>query len=470
MDIKLSGSQVNAVVTTGIYCRAGCAGRPNPSNTLRYSSNLAAEAAGFRPCLRCRPDRLTPAPIDTAAPGVVVNSLMLITDGFLDRRSEDELGRAVGISSRQLRRLFLQHIGATPVAVAQSRRAHFARRLLDETDMPVSQIAPASGFRTVRQMNRAMRDIFHFTPTELRARRSRADRLAADGGLKLHIPFTPPFDFATMLNYLAARAIPGVESVSDGVYRRVTTTCGFPGAIEVSLARDGKSLEMVAHLPTFNSLIDDAARVRRLFGIDINYSQGRAALLNDRHLGGEVAARPGITVPGAWDRFETAVRIIGGQQITVKAASELTGRIAREFGEEAPGLSEHGLSRVFPSAAALAEADLASLGMPGARAETIRAFASAVASGRLDLRAYAPLPDLLERLTAITGIGLWTAHLIAMRVLGHMDAFPESDLGLKKALNRLSPGEATSHRGIIDAWRPWRSLAAMYLWTMPHVG
>lgn len=466
MDIKLAGNQVNAVITTGIYCRAGCAARPNPENTIRHSSHIAAEAAGFRPCLRCRPDQLTPVPVEPEAPEPVVRALLSITDGFLDHMGEPELGHAVGMSPRQLRRLFLTHVGATPNAVARSRRAHFARRLLDETDLPVTSIATAAGFRTARQMNRVMIEIFRFSPTDLRSRRRKADRLVADGGIALSIPFNQPFDFHRILGYLDKRAIPGVESVQGGSYRRTTSTCGFPGAIEVSQTSNECSLKLTAHLPTFDSLIDDVANCRRLFGLDFDLGQAKSDLSEDESIGYQVTQRPGITVPGAWDRFETAVRIMVGQQISVKAASSITGRIATEFGQQVTGLQQFGLSRIFPSAQILAQADLTKVGMPGSRADSIQGFSQAVASREIDLTSHLPFSDLIAQLTELPGIGPWTANLMAMRVFGHRDAFPGSDLGLKKGLEKLRATNPAAANVMIEGWKPWRSIAAMYLWTM----
>src|SRR5919106_4755360 len=258
---------ISAVMTTGIYCRAGCPASPHKRNVVRYSSPVAAEAAGYRPCLRCRPDRSPPTYANGITPSPVRNALLLISEGALDSSTEEELGRRVGLSARQLRRLFLEHVGATPSFVARSRRAHFARRLLDESDLSITDVSYAAGFRSVRQMNRVMLDTFRFTPSELREKRRERDRLVADGGLPLRVPYDKPFDFQAMLRFLGRRTVAGVETIDGTSYRRTITTCGHPGAIEISDAGDGKHLVVLAHLPTFNSLIDDISRVRRIFGL-----------------------------------------------------------------------------------------------------------------------------------------------------------------------------------------------------------
>ena len=463
---EMGEREVNAVFTTGIYCRAGCTGRSKPSNRAAYPSAVAAQAAGFRPCLLCRPDRRADVLIDGATPEVVRQALMLISDGFMDQNTAAALGGRIGISPRHLNRLFEDHIGATPALIAQSRRAHFARRLLDETDLTITDISSASGFRSIRQMNRVMRQVFRFTPSELRRKRRKADRLVVDGGLRLRIPTPSGFEFGAVLEYLAPRAIPGVESVVDGVYRRVTNTCGYPGVIEVSAGPDSSGLELVAHLPSFNGLLGDVARCRSLFGMEVDISGARDDLADDPLLAPLISSRPGLTVPGAWDRFETAIRIILGQQVTVRGASTLAGRITRELGIPVSGLGEIGLGFLFPSAHRLAEADLKEMGISRSRSLALRSFARVVDDGSLDLYDHSELPALLSRLQQLPGIGPWTANMLAMRVFGHMDAFPSTDLGLRNAVAKLLPPGAPTGEIVektAQNWRPWRSLAFTYL-------
>jgi len=458
---------VNAVRTTGIYCRDGCAGRPKAHNVSRFATAVAAEAAGYRPCLLCRPDRLPDA--STSAHEVVERALMLITAGALDEETEETLAGRLGVTARHLRRLFQEHVGATPAFVARSRRAHFARRLLDETDLRIVDVAGASGFASVRQMNRVMRDVFRFTPAELRARRRQRDRLVADGGLRLRVPFEGALAFEELLAYLAPRAIPGVEVIEGSTYRRTTSTHGEPGAIEVSRA-DAHHLLVVAHLPTWNSLIDDVSRVRRLFGLDTAPAEA-TPLAEDPLLADAIAALPGLRVPGAWDPFETAVRVFLGQQVTVGGATTLAGRLVEAFGQPVEGLQALGLTHIFPSAAAIADAstpDLRGIGMPGARAEALREFARAYLEERVRLDAAVPLDEATEALQALSGVGPWTAHMIAYRAMGQRDAFAAGDLGLRRNAARLlgepAPLDAAALERLAEGWRPHRALAALHLW------
>jgi AraC family transcriptional regulator of adaptative response / DNA-3-methyladenine glycosylase II len=455
---------ISAVMTTGIYCRAvGCPASPNRENVVEYMSPVAAEAAGYRPCLRCRPDRSPPILVANGSSEPLANALLLINEGALDEANEEDLGRRVGLSGRQLRRLFLDHVGATPAFVARSRRAHFARRLLDESDLSIADIAFAAGFNSVRQMNRVVADTFRFTPTELRAKRRERDRLTADGGLPLRVPYSRPFDFDAMRTFLGSRAIGGLEAVDGRSYRRTITTCGHPGAIEISDAGDGKHLLVLAHLPTYNSLIDDISRVRRIFGLDQPSADAIAALRRDPLIGPLVRQRKGLRLVGAWDRFETAVRIVIMQRISVRAAQTIIARMIRTFGTPVPGLSELGLTHVFPSAQRLANASvsrLAALGMPATRAATVKALATVYTSEALSLEPTTSLNVLVERLRAIPGIGPWTAECIALRAVGHLDAFPADDLGLCRAAG-MTPAELADRA---EEWRPYRGLAAMHLW------
>ena len=442
----MADREVNAVFTTGIYCRSGCSGRPLPANCAPFPSAVAAQAAGFRPCLLCRPDRRAEVLIDGSTPEVVRQALMLISDGFMDQNTAVMLGRRLGISTRHLNRLFEDYLGATPTLIAQSRRAHFARRLLDETDLTITDVSSASGFRSVRQMNRVMMGVFRFSPSELRKKRREARRLVADGGLRLRIPTPVGFDLEPVLRYLGPRSIPGVESVVDGVYRRVTNTCGYPGVVEVTTRRDGDGLEMVAHLPSYVGLLDDVARCRSLFGLHVDYTEARTQLEDDNALMPLVSARPGLTIPGSWDRFETAVLAVLEQYGTVSSASKNAGKIASNFGIPVPGLAQMELGFLFPSAEPLAQADLGELGLSTAGTDAVRSVSEAVADGSLDLYDHSELPTLLARLQEVPGSGRSAAATMAMRVFGHLDAFP---------------GSETAEAG--DHWRPWRSLAFSYL-------
>jgi AraC family transcriptional regulator of adaptative response / DNA-3-methyladenine glycosylase II len=444
---------LSAVTTTGIYCHPGCSASPNAANVLEYASAAAAEADGFRACLRCRPYRTHHADPWVQGPELVCRAVRLILDGALDDQVEAVLARRLGVSPRHLRRLFLEHVGATPDQLARSRRAHFARRLLDDTDLPVADIAFAAGFGSVRQMARVMHDIFHASPTALRAKRRQSDRLVADGGLDTRLTFQPPLAWDDLLEFLAPRAIPGVESVVDGGYRRTIEVDGLTGALEVR--RDPDHLIARFHLPKWDGLIHHVARVRHLFDLDHDPSRIASCLGRDAVL----APWPdGLRVPGCWDPFEAGVRAIIGQQVSVAGATTTLGKIVAAHGTPAPGLEALGLTSRFPNPAALTDVDLP---IPRQRANAVRSFAASVADGRLALDGSTPLEEFQEHLCVLPGVGPWTAQYLALR-LGYADAFPASDLGVLKVLGSGSPREASEQS---QAWRPWRSYATVRLWS-----
>jgi AraC family transcriptional regulator of adaptative response / DNA-3-methyladenine glycosylase II len=402
----------------------------------------------------------------------------MISSGYLDRHDESELAARVGYSTRQLRRLFTTHVGASPAFVARSRRAHFARRLLDESDLPMPTIASASGFGGPRQMNRVIHEIFGFGPRELRAKRRRSDTLVADGGLKLRLPFLEPFDRAGALDHLGSRCTPGVESLEDAIYRRTLVVCGNPGMIEVDLGGAEEHLLLIAHLPTFDSVIDDVSRIRLMFGLDDDVATAGRHLADDPILGELIATRPGVRIIGGWDRFETAVRVVVGQQVSVAGATTTTGRLVAACGSSLDGAmqlatSEHDgdslqLGFLFPTADQLRGADPAHLGMPRSRAHALIGLASAVADGRVDLSTGDP-DQLRSELLALPGIGPWTTELVCMRALRDPDAFPASDLGIRQALgiltNATGPVPAAEAEQMAESWRPFRAVAAQHLWT-----
>ncbi len=493
--------QVAAVRTTGIYCRANCTAQPLPHNVTHYSNPVAAEVNGFRPCLRCHPERRAGSLVDLDVPAPVQAALLRINDGFLDDHDEEALAAHVGYSARQLRRLFELHVGATPTTIARSRRAHFARCLIDDTDLTFAQIACAAGFGGPRQLHRAITSVFCFTPTELRSKRQRGEGPRLDGGLVLGIPYLAPFDFEAFISHQAARVIPGVEAVNadpDGGSRYVRSfaACGHPGIAEVMLPADAavgahgptnavsgadwlcettRRLELRLHLPTYDSIIDVVSRCRALLGTDADPAPATAALADDPLIGPLIGEAPGLRVPRSWDRFETAIRIVVNQQISLAAASTMTGRIAQRLGTPIDALSEccEGdpvpLSRLFPDAATLAGAGpsgLAGLGFTQRRIDTIVGLARAVTSGDVDLCAVDNLEAVVDRLCELPGIGPWTAHLIAMRVYGHDDAFPASDLGLRQAVEQLvgHPVSASELEALAEPWRPYRAWAAQHLW------
>lgn len=453
---------VQGVTTTGIYCVPSCSARPHPANVVPYPSPAAAEAAGFRACLRCRPYR-HPDATTVTGPELVCRAVRLVSDGALDHGTEVDLAARLGVSARHLRRLFAVHVGTTPDALARSRRTHFARRLLDDTELSVTDIAWAAGFGSLRQLNRACQDIFRAPPTELRARRRKADRLVADGGLALRLPITGPLAWDVLLGYFARRAIAGVEAVADGTYRRTVLIDGSPGMLELERPAPDHLLLRV-HLPHLHDLRHVVERARRIFGLDRDPRAAEAHLGADPVLAPLLAARPGLRVAGTWDPFETGVRAIVGQQVSVAGASTITGRIVARAGTPVAGLGAVGLTHTFPTPGELAQADLDAIGMPGARVAAVQAFAAAVDKGELPLDGRLDLDDLLAAICAVPGLGPWTAGYLAMR-MGEPDAFPAADLGLRRAASPDGdplPTRTLSERA--EAWRPHRALAAVHLW------
>jgi AraC family transcriptional regulator, regulatory protein of adaptative response / DNA-3-methyladenine glycosylase II len=450
----------SAVVTTGIYCRPGCSARPLAENVRTFPVAAAAEAAGYRACHRCRPYRW-PHSVNWTAPELVCRAVRLILDGALDHAGEADVGARLGVSARHLRRLFNSHLGVTPDGLARSARAHFARRLLDDTDLTITEIAFASGFGSLRQFNRVCREVFRESPRALRARRRNADRLVADGGLLLRLPFHGPFDWEAMLDYFAGRAIPGVEYISGDTYRRTVVVGGDPGVLELRSGGDDH-LVLRAHLPHWEELVHVVQRARHIANLDFDLDEPARRLVRDAIIGPLVRARPGLRPPGTWDPFEMGVRAIVGQQVTVAWANSIAGRIVERSGTRVPGLERLGLTHTFPSASTLACADYTGLGLVPARADAVRSFARAVAEDALRLDRSVSLERLIASLTALDGIGAWTAHYLALR-LGEPDACPTTDLGLQRALSRPAP-QGSPADDLAERWRPWRALAATHLW------
>lgn len=448
----------SAVRTTGIYCRPGCGARPRAENVVTFELAAAAEAAGYRACLKCRPYRLAGA-VSASAPELVCRAVQQIIAGALDEDTETALGHHLGVSARHLRRLFKQHLGVTPTQLAYSRRAHFARRLLDDSDLTITQVALASGFGSVRHFNRAMRDVFRSSPRDLRERRRRHDRLVTDGGLTLRMPFEPPYDWEATLRFLAQRAIPGVESVDGGGYRRTIVLDGDPGLLEVE-AGGPDHLLLRSHLPYWEGLIHVVEHTTRMLGIDTDTSAGEALLATDQLLGPLVRRQAGVRIPGAWGSFEMAVHAIIGQELDPVSTRDALAAIVRSHGTHIPGLP-HGLKYAFPSDATLADANLGACQLPIAISSTVSKFAAAVATNAVQLDTAASLDELVSSLTMIPAVNASTAQMIALR-LGHHDAFPYADRQVRTALQLIGapsgPVEAMAER-----WRPWRALAAAHL-------
>lgn len=470
-DARFDGRFFLGVTTTGIYCRPVCpAPTPRPSNVRYFACAAAAEEAGFRPCRRCRPETSPGTPAWLGSSTTVSRALRLIGEGAFDEEGIETLAERLGVTSRHLRRLFTRHLGASPIAVAETRRVHFARLLIDDTTVPMHSVALHAGFRSIRQFNHAILRSFRESPTRLRERaRGKRSESAANAGLTVRLAFRPPFDWAAVADYLRERAIPGVEEVTASAYRRTITHGSANGWIEVRPLRGENALALRIALADPCASLGIVARVRRIFDLDADPLRILADLRRDVRMRRLIPPRRGIRVPGAWDAFELAVRAILGQQVSVRAATTLSGRLVRTFGSELPGGASGALTSLFPKPAALAEAPLECIGLPSTRAGAIRALARAIETGGLSLDASAGLEEAVQRLTNLPGVGSWTAKYVAMRALGEPDAFPETDLGLRRALgDGNGPAPAAALLRAAEAWRPWRSYAAVALWTASH--
>ncbi|MEA2916858.1 MAG: AraC family transcriptional regulator [Bradyrhizobium sp.] len=464
-DARFDGRLFVGVKTTGIYCRPICPARtPKFENVSFYASAAAAQEAGFRPCLRCRPETSPDLAFWRGTSNTVSRALALIEAGGLDEADVEGLANRLGVGARQLRRLFHQHVGASPVAVAQTRRVLLAKQLIHETTLPMAEVALASGFNSVRRFNETFLQMFGRSPATLRRVRDKTRREA--GSLSVRLAYRPPYDWDAMLAFLRARAIPGVEMVSENVYRRTIAIGEASGMIEVAPA-DKNRVDVSVRFPDMAALPQIIARVRRVFDLAADPDMIGEHLSLDPALAPLVAARPGLRVPGAWDGFELAVRAIFGQQITVPAATKLLGRLVEVHGTRLPATIRdvEGLGHLFPSPARVAKADLSVLGMPKARAVAVTSLAQAICADPAIFSRGACLEEAIAKLRSLPGIGEWTAQYIAMRELREPDAFPAADIGLLRAMatadGRPSPAELLSRA---ERWRPWRAYAALHLW------
>jgi AraC family transcriptional regulator of adaptative response / DNA-3-methyladenine glycosylase II len=461
-DARFDGKFFIGVLSTGIYCRPVCRARTSKeSNVLYFPSAAAAAEAGFRPCLRCRPECSPGTPAWAGTRNTVSRALQLIGENGLNGGGVEPLAGRLGIGSRHLRRLFLKHLGATPIAVAQTRRLHFAKKLIDETTLPMTQLALASGFGCVRRFNAAIQKTYHRTPTQIRRLAPRSRALPENEYLfRLH--FRPPYHWEGMLDFLAARATPGVEVVEMGTYRRTISLNGSDGCFEVSPDDKHQALSVRIQFGDSRMLFRIIERIRRMFDLNADWQAIARRLRIDKALRGRVRAEPGRRVPGCWDGFELATQAILGQQAGVKRAATLSGRIAKAYGR--PFSAAANLTHIFPTPETLAGARLEMIGVPKTRARTIRAFAHAICEGHIRFAEFAESATLLARLCKIQGIGKWAAQYVAMRALAEPDAFPSTDSALLRALHLRSSAELERRA---QPWRPWRAYAAMYLWDEP---
>jgi AraC family transcriptional regulator, regulatory protein of adaptative response / DNA-3-methyladenine glycosylase II len=464
-DARFDGRFFTGVTTTGIYCRPICPARtPLSKNVIFFPTAAAAQEAGFRPCLRCRPETAPDLGAWRGTSNTVSRALRLIEHGALDDDDVDALAGRLGVGERQLRRLFRQHLGASPVAVAQTRRVLLAKQLIHETLLPMTEVAFASGFGSIRRFNETFQQLFGRSPRALRRSASSDFSAAAAGELVLLLRYHPPYDWDAMTAFLQRRAIAGIEHVTAERYARTLQLDGLTGTVAVEPA-DGNALRVTVRFPKLSALPVIIARLRRVFDLGADPLAIAAHLAKDPTLAPLVKSRPGLRVPGAWDGFELAIRAVLGQQITVPAAARLAGRMVAAYGEPL-GLPDNHLTHVFPRPDRIAGADLAPLGMPRSRAAALSAVAAAAVADPLVFEANCELDEAVKRLCAIRGVGEWTAQYIALRQLREPDAFPAADLGLLRAIAGREGRKHSSSELLdrADAWRPWRAYAAQHLW------
>lgn len=471
-DARFDGVFFVGVTSTGIYCRPVCPVKPpREENCLFFDSAEAAEKATFRPCLRCRPE-LAPgnAPVDSSR-RIAGLLMQRIEEGAIEGvESLESIAAQFSLSTRQLRRIVHKELGVSPMELKQTRRLLLAKQLLTETSLPVTEVAYASGFASLRRFNDVFSQQYRMPPGKLRKAASEGDRKWVAGETSaLLLSYRPPFDWDALLSFLRLRAIKGVESVDEFRYARTVRLGAHTGWVSVEHVPQKRALRVTfTHTltPVLPALL---RRLRNLFDLDAHPSVIAAHLEQDPLLCKSIRAFPGLRVPGAFDGFEMVMRAILGQQITVKAATTVGGRVASAFGEPVETPVE-GLTHFAPLASRIACAtldDIASLGIVSARSRTILAVAQACDRGELALEAATHPEEAIARLVSLPGIGEWTAHYIAMRALRWPDAFPKDDVVVKKNLGGVTAKEAEH---LSQAWRPWRSYAVMHIWKSlaPH--
>jgi AraC family transcriptional regulator, regulatory protein of adaptative response / DNA-3-methyladenine glycosylase II len=462
-DPRYDGIFFIAATSTRLYCRPSCPARqPKRANVRFYPTAAAAQSAGFRACKRCRPDAAPGSPEWNWRADRVARAMRLIGDGIVDREGVPGLAERLGFSDRHLRRLLSEQVGATPVALARAQRANTARLLIESTAMPFAEAALAAGFHSVRQFNDTIRDVFASTPSEMRDRANRA-RPRSPGVVELRLSCREPFDGAALLRFLEVRAVPGLEDVSAGTYRRALTLAHGIGMVELTPERS--AVRCVLRLDDLRDLTTAVARCRRLLDLDADPLAIAEALGHDEVIGDLVRARPGLRVPGCLDGDELALRALLGQRASLRTARMRTARLVETFGtrlEQPLGTVTH----TFPAAAVLAEADPKAFAGLSLRRDALQTLAARLGNGEVRIDAGSDPSEALTRLLAIRGIGPWTAAYVAMRGFHDPDAFPRSDAGLRRALTAMGyPDDPHSVTDLQQGWRPWRAYAALQLWT-----
>lgn len=471
-DARFDGWFFVGVTSTGIFCRPSCPARtPKRENVRFFVTAAAAQAAGFRACRRCRPDTAPGSPEWDVRGDLVGRAMRLIADGLVDREGVAGLARRMAVSERHLNRLLTSTVGAGPLALARARRAHTARILIETTVLPFTDVAFAAGFASIRQFNDTIRETFGASPTVLRRARGRdlvrnragTGAPTPTGTLSLRLPARLPFDGPRVIAFLALRAVPGIEEVTpSGAYRRVLDLDHGPAVVELAPTAD--HVDATLRLSDLRDLTAAVERCRRLLDLDADPVAIDDRLGADPLLGPLVDSRPGLRSPGTVDGAELAVRAVVGQQVSVVGARTVAGQLTRSFGKPLAS-PDGGLTHCFPTPDALAAADEAAFPMPRSRARAIKGLAGAIADGDLVLDPGADRDEVRQRLVERPGIGPWTAAYVALRALGDPDSFMPTDLGVRRALERMDrPGDATSAAGLATEWRPWRSYALHHLW------
>jgi len=454
-DPRFDGKFFIGVHGSGVYCRVICPAPTAKEKNCRYFATAAGAAeAGYRPCLRCRPECApgTPAWLGTSA--TVARALRLIEERGLEEEGVEGLAERLGVGARHLRRLFLQHLGASPTAVARTRRAHFAKKLIDETTLSMTHIAMAAGYGSVRRFNADFAKFYRRTPSEIRA------KVRATGALPEHeytflLRFRPPFDWKGMLALLRASAVPHVESIDEGSYRRNISLQGCDGYLHVSLDEKRSALRARIQFSNPRALFQIVERVRRIFDLNADWTSLSQTLGSDPLLAPRLRAWPGLRVPGCWDGYELAVCTIVAARANGRGTRELS-HIIERFGR--PVRNTSGLTRAFPEPRVLAAANIAEFGLIGKRASILQGFARAIVDGRIDFDRIVDSDGFITRMRAMTGMDQWMAQYISMRALGEPDAFPVDKQNLPVNFDGI-----TAFKQYAEAWRPWRSYAAVYL-------
>lgn len=455
-DARFDGVFYVGVKTTGIYCRPSCpAVTPKKENVTFYATAAAAQDAGFRACRRCRPDTTPGSPEWNVRADAVGRAMRLIADGVVEREGVDGLASRLGYSQRHVTRMLTQELGAGPLALARSNRAHAARILIETTDMPMSDIAFAAGFASIRQFNDSVRHVYALSPTQMRGRR----RSTPTGRVTLRLAVRQPFHVDGLLDFLGGRTIAGVERIDGRTYARVLRLPHGLGAVQLTLHDDHVACEL--ELADLRDTAVAVQRCRRLLDLDADPLAIDEVLAADPLLAPLVASSPGLRLPSQVDGFEVAVRAIVGQQVSVAGARTILGRFAQTYGTPVTFdlAASHGLTHAFATPEALAEADDTALSMPRSRARALIGVAQAVADGKIELDPGADRDAVRADLVALPGIGPWTADYISMRALAHPDLMLETDLIIRRMLDRHGVEPERTER-----WKPWRSYAAMHLW------